>query len=78
MAKIDNVRRECEDLGTHLTYEKRFRGADNVDAMKAIGAIQAEAMGPEAEPTLLTQKISDFRKRFKIDPKVAASYRATE
>lgn len=78
MAKIDNVRRACEDIGTHLTMEKRLRGADNGDAMKALALIHTEAIKPEAEPTLLWQQLEEFRKNFQIPEKVAASYRIKE
>jgi hypothetical protein len=71
MAKIDNVRRECEDIGTSLPKT-------NTDAQAALAVIHTKAMGPEAEPTLLTQQLDDFRKKFKIDPKIAANYRAQE
>lgn len=71
MAKIDNVRRECEDIGTSLPKT-------NPEARAALAEIQTAAMGPEAEPTLLTQKLSEFRKKFKIDPKIAANYRVQE
>lgn len=78
MAKIDSVRRACEDIGTHLTMEKRLRGADNEDAMKALAVIHTAAIGPEAEPTLLWQQIEEFRKNYQIPEKVAASYRIKE
>lgn len=78
MAKIDNVRRACEDIGTHLMMEKRYREADNGDAMKALSVIHSAALGPEAEPTLLWQQLEEFRKNFQIPEKVAASYRIKE
>ena len=70
MAKIDTVRRACEDIGTWLSKDKE----GNKDAMAAIAKIHTKAMGPEAEPTLIFQEIADFRQKFKIPAKVAASY----
>jgi hypothetical protein len=80
--KIDAVRRECEDLGTHLTNEKR-NGADNPEAMKAIAAIHEKAMlpkfvVPETDLSPLLKELDAFRAKYKIDPKVAASYRIKE
>lgn len=77
--KIDSVRRECEDLGTFLTNERRRTGVDNAEAMKAIGAIHKKALAPElAAPETdlspLLKEIDAFRARFKIDEDIA-SYR---
>jgi len=71
MAKIDLVRRECEDIGTSLRKEDKA-------AREAIAEIQTKAMGPEAEPSVLTKELDAFRSKFKIDPKIASSYRPKE
>lgn len=70
MAKIDLIRRECQDLGTLLPK-------DATEARAAIAAIQTKADGPEAEPTLLAQQLDAFRAQFKVDPAVAA-YRTAD
>ena len=76
MAKIDNVRRECEDLGTYLSRFKYNPDVEaNPEAMAALAVIHTKAMSPEPEPTLLTQQLDEFRAKFKIDPKVASNYR---
>lgn len=74
MAKIDSVRRACEDIGTFLAKDKEA----NKEAMAALGPIHSKALGPEAEPTLIFQELAKFREKFKIPAKVAASYRVAE
>lgn len=74
MAEIDAVRRECEDLGTSLAKSDK-------PAREAIAVVHAKAMLPDDKrPTVssLFKELDAFRSRFKIDPKVAASYRPEE
>ncbi len=76
MAKIDNVRRECEDLGTYLSrYKYNSEYTANPEAMAALATIHTRSISPEPEPTLLTQQLDEFRTKFKIDPKIASNYR---
>lgn len=72
MAKIDSVRRECEDLGTSLPKDAK-------EARAALGAIHKRAMSPEyrepeADLSPLVKELEAFRVKFKIDEAVASSY----
>lgn len=79
MARIDNVRRECEDLGTWLSKYKRDPDfVKNPEAMEALAVIHKKAMSAEPEPTLLTQQLDEFRQMFHVPDSVAANYRIKE
>lgn len=78
--KIDHIRRECEDIGSNFAKLKR-EGANNAEAMKALGEIHSEATKPgshEADADQiadLAKRLDAFRTKYKIDSKVAGSYR---
>lgn len=78
MAKIDSVRRECEDLGTWLSrYKRNPEVARNPEAEVAVAAIHKKAMSaefvvPETDLSPLYKELDAFRTKFKIPEKVAA------
>jgi hypothetical protein len=78
MARIDSVRRECEDIGTWLSrYKRNPEAVRNPEAEAALAEIHKKALAPEPEPTLLFQQLDDFRQKYDIPATVAPSYRAS-
>ena len=64
MSALDNIRRECIDVGTSLAKD------DTSGARKAIAAIQTKAEGDKADVTALAKELAEFRTKYNVSEKV--------